>query len=58
MGRRMIARGKPLRFGQAQGQCGLRNHMIGLAPAQADGHVPLRKLTYELLDFCVDFFMG
>jgi len=47
----MIARGKPLRFVQAQGQCDLMNHMIGLAPAQADGHVLLRKLTYELRDF-------
>ena len=56
MGRRMIARGKPLRFGQAQGLCDLRNHMIGLAPAQADEYVPLRSLTYELRDFCVDFF--
>ena len=51
MGRRMVARGKPLRFGQAQGLCDLRNHMIGLTPAQADDCVLLRNLTYELLDF-------
>ena len=51
MGRRMIARGKALRLGQAQGLCDLRNHMIGLNPAQADDCSVLLNLTYELLNF-------